>query len=366
MDQLVETAGRAVSAPVRLNWPGGPLDFSPSRLGRILEGKPRKEAPPGQRLGLVVDPGKLKDVLATELGVEDSDPVDARFEVAGPSVRLIPSRDGFRVRLTEGAAMLTRLALSPGTREGELAGEVLQPRLTTAQAQSLNIARRVSTFTTAHACCQPRVRNIHRIADIVDQIIVRPGETFSLNQLVGRRTPERGFVPAPAIFAGKFVDEVGGGVSQFATTFFNAVFFGGYDIIEHQTHLYYFSRYPAGREATLSWPRPDLKFKNDSAAGILVDTSYTETSITVSFYGLNDVHVEVVTGERFNGTTPLTQCKPNPQVPPGQSRIVQEGGEGFDIVVERILNLPDGRRDPERFFTRYKPQPRIVEASSCA
>jgi vancomycin resistance protein YoaR len=78
-------------------------------------------------------------------------------------------------------------------------------------------------------------------------------------------------------------DDVGGGISQIATTVFNAVFFGGYPI--HQPHSYYIRRYPMGREATVSLPAPDLVFTNDTKAGILIYTSYTDTAITVTLYG---------------------------------------------------------------------------------
>ena len=75
---------------------------------------------------------------------------------------------------------------------------------------------------------------------------------------------------------------VGGGTSQFATTFYNAVFFGCYEDVEHQPHSLYFSRYPYVREATLGFPAPDVKFRNDSDAPVFIDTSYTGGSITVT------------------------------------------------------------------------------------
>ena len=111
--------------------------------------------------------------------------------------------------------------------------------------------------------------NIHKIADTVDGAIVKPGATFSLNGYVGPRTVEKGYVLAPMIFDGEFRDDVGGGVSQFATTMYNAIFFGGYRFGTHKAHSYYISRYPAGREATVSWQHPDLSFTNNSSAGIL-------------------------------------------------------------------------------------------------
>jgi vancomycin resistance protein YoaR len=75
------------------------------------------------------------------------------------------------------------------------------------------------------------VRNIHRAADLLRHRIVLPGQRFSLNEALGPRTPERGFVRAPVINQGEFSEDVGGGVSQLATTTFNAIFFGGYPIL---------------------------------------------------------------------------------------------------------------------------------------
>jgi vancomycin resistance protein YoaR len=211
------------------------------------------------------------------------------------------------------------------------------------------------------------VQNIHRIADLVDGVTIKAGDVVSLNQLAGPRTPERGFVPAPAVLHGTFVDEVGGGVSQFATTFYNAILLGGYEVVDHQAHFFYFKRYPMGQDATLGWPEPDLKFRNDSPSGILVDTSYTDTSVTVSFYGLTSVRVSTQTGRPFN-FTPLPEkedCKADSSLPPGQVHVVAPGGRGFDVVVKRILSYPDGRRVIKDLLTRYLPEPRAIEAASC-
>jgi vancomycin resistance protein YoaR len=205
------------------------------------------------------------------------------------------------------------------------------------------------------------VSNIHRIAEEIDGAIVPPGATFSVNSHVGPRTTAKGYVLAPMIFDGEFRDDVGGGVSQFATTMFNAIFFGGYRIESYKAHSYYISRYPAGREATISWQHPDLRFTNNSSSGILIKTAYSSTSITVSFYGDKEGRtVRAEAGPRTNFTEPEEQRKENPALQPGEERVAQGGGQGFDIVVMRIITK-DGKETRTRFFTRYKAQPRIIE-----
>jgi hypothetical protein len=157
----------------------------------------------------------------------------------------------------------------------------------------------VSQFTTYHPCCQSRVTNIHLIADAVDGAIVQPGETFSLNAHVGPRTTQKGYVEAGAIIGGEIVTEgnpanIGGGTSQFATTFYNAIFYGGYEDVYHKPHSLYFTRYPVGIEATLGYPGPDVIFRNDTVSPVRIDTSYTSGSVTVRLIGNNEGRV--VTG----------------------------------------------------------------------
>ncbi len=148
----------------------------------------------------------------------------------------------------------------------------------------MQITTPISSFTTNHACCESRVTNIHRMADLLRGVVIEPGETFSINDTVGQRTRAKGFVEAGVIYNGRFEQDVGGGVSQFATTTFNAGFFGGLDLVEYMAHTIYISRYPYGREATLSYPSPDLKIRNNTPYGVLIWPTYTGTSITVTLY----------------------------------------------------------------------------------
>jgi hypothetical protein len=148
----------------------------------------------------------------------------------------------------------------------------------------LGIVQPVSTYTTFFTAGEPRVRNIQRIAELVDGTLIPPGANYELNHAVGERTEAGGFVAAGAILEGEFVSDVGGGVSQFATTFFNAMWFAGVDVITHTPHSFWFDRYPAGREATIDYPGVDLELNNDSPHWILVDTTTTADSVTVTFW----------------------------------------------------------------------------------
>lgn len=153
-----------------------------------------------------------------------------------------------------------------------------------AWAESLGITELVGEFTTYFEPGQSRVANITRISDLTRGAIIGSGETFSVNDHVGRRTRADGFVAAGMISDGVFVNSVGGGISQYATTLFNAAFFAGLDFGEYQSHSIYLSRYPYGREATVSFPRPDLQIVNNTPYGILIWPTTTGHSITVKLF----------------------------------------------------------------------------------
>lgn len=186
-------------------------------------------------------------------------------------------------RLLHGGAMIHILETRPDD----------DPTLV-AWADGSQVQEVVAEFTTQHACCENRVVNIQTMAERLRGYYMLPGETLSFNEYVGPRTREKGYLPAGAIRGGHMTDEVGGGVSQFTTTMFNAAFFAGLDLDEYQSHSVYFSRYPYGREATLSIPGPDLVLTNSTDYPVLIWPTYDDTSITVSLYSTKHIDVTEV------------------------------------------------------------------------
>jgi vancomycin resistance protein YoaR len=191
----------------------------------------------------------------------------------------------------------------------------------------------VSTFTTHYAPGEPRVVNIRLASRLLDGTVLAPGATFSMNAALGERTTERGFVPAPMIYGGRVVASVGGGISQVATTLYNAAFFAGLDLVEHQPHTIYIERYPMGREATISWGGPELVFRNDWPAPLRMRLVATDTSVTVRFYSARlGRRVETETSEPYDRV-----------------------GSGFTIDYTRRVYQHDTLRRDERYRWRYGP-----------
>ena len=111
--------------------------------------------------------------------------------------------------------------------------------------------------------------------------------------------------PGRVNLMGEYTD-IGGGVSQFATTTFNAAFFGGLDIPTYKMHSKYISRYPFGREATLAYPGVDLKIRNDTPYGIVIWPTYTGTSITVQLWSTRTAVGEQTAQNPTSGCGPVS------------------------------------------------------------
>ena len=206
-------------------------------------------------------------------------------------------------------------------------------------------------YTTYFPYAEYRNVNIGRAAELINGTVLKPGETFSLNRIVGERTAENGFTEGFIISGGKFKRELGGGVSQSATTTYNAMFFAGLKDVEHQPHTLYIDRYPPGREATVAWPNLDLRFTNDTKYGVLVQASTVKAtgssrgSITVKMWSTKTWDkVESTTPAKSNYTTgrDITDDSPSASRRP-RPRASTSATAGCSTATARS---PSGRTSP--------------------
>jgi vancomycin resistance protein YoaR len=330
---LADKAEELTSAPLEVTAGEHDVTIPASMVRSWLRSKPGDE-----HLELTLDDDTVLADLATLLADAKVEPEDARISIEGGKPVILggvvgkaccdPKAVGYLLGAVKGG-----LANADGNRPVDLPLTEVDPERTTEDIEKLGIVEQISTFTTPHQCCQNRVTNIHRIADLVRGQVIPPGGQFSVNGFVGRRTTENGFVVDHAIENGVFVDTVGGGISQFATTTFNAAFFGGLDLVEYQSHSIYISRYPYGREATLSFPKPDLVIGNNTPYGILIWPTYTNTSLTVTLYSTKYVHGEQTA--QSEAPTGNAGCK--------------------RVTTTRTRTWEDGRTEQDKVYAVYRP-----------
>ena len=298
------------------------------------------------------------DGLAELLPDAGTKPVDAGFTVSGGRVSITAAKTGTACCASEARNLIDAALADPAKRSVpvSLPLRTVAPTRDEEAARKLGIVEQVATFTTPHNAGEPRVTNIHVMADTIQGTVIPPGGTFSINGIVGMRTKEKGYVEAPIISGDyKFETDVGGGVSQFATTMFNAAFLAGLDIPEFAMHGLYISRYPYGREATLSFPGPDLKVRNSTPYGVLVWPTYTGSSITVSLYSTKYLASSQQTDQLRTESEPKPPAdapkEPPPEVP----------GPCVAVTTTRTRVYLDGRSVVDRFSGLYAP----AEGWSC-
>jgi vancomycin resistance protein YoaR len=281
---------------------------------------------------------------------------NARFVVNGAAVTIAPSHDGLDVDPWGVAAAVAAATARGGSRVAELPLRSVPADRTTEEAQALGIRERISSFTTDMGTSSSnRIHNVHVMADYIDGTIVEPGKTFSFNETVGPRTEERGFLEGQMIIGSLLVPSIGGGVCQTATTLFNNAFELGLPITERHNHSFYISHYPLGRDATVSWGGPDFGFTNDLDHAILITTSYTDSTLTFSFYGTDQGRrVEAETGSKVNWRTPKTSYALDPYAPSGSVRTVAGSNQsGFDVTVTRTVFEGSKRLRKDSFTSSY-------------
>ena len=126
-----------------------------------------------------------------------------------------------------------------------------------------------------------RSKNIELSAKALNQIIIGDGDYFSFNTMVGERTPERGYQPAPEIINKELVMGIGGGICQTSSTLFNALDLTNINITERHHHSISIGYVPKGRDATVSFGTLDFKFENTSGVPFIIKTIYKPGSLTV-------------------------------------------------------------------------------------
>ncbi|HAW60269.1 MAG TPA: hypothetical protein DCW86_02200 [Actinobacteria bacterium] len=356
-----------LSVPIVLRYDRYSWELKPEEVGELITFKHTKaEDGKSRTLTACLNEKKTKERIGEITRSINIDPRDARFNVVGKKVTIIPSQSGLKIDEEAAFFLLEQVIRLPAPREVLLSTKVVTPKITTEKARAMGIKEQVVAYTTSYNPKHTaRVHNIHLLAKELDGTIIAPGEIFSFNEVVGDRTAEKGYQEAPMILNGELVPAIGGGVCQVGTTIFNTAFFGGYEIAERYCHSFYISRYPAGRDATVSYPGPDFKFKNDTSTYLLIKTSYTASTVTVAFYS-TDFGTEVsYSATLFANLKPYTtKYVEDPTLLKGQEKVEEEGVEGRDITVYRTVERDGVLVRKDKFFSRYRPKQAVVRVGT--
>lgn len=324
----------ALSAPVKLTVSGKKLDITPAMIAAALTFETKDS-----KVAVSLDGAVLNDQLRPAMAkLGFNTPKDASFTFVNGRPKVVPSQPGIGIEPTKLVETVSAAMVKTSDRSGEATVVQQEASFTTAQAEAMGIKEVTGEFTTYFPATAYRITNIGKSAGLVNGVFLKPGDVFSMNKVLGPRTLARGWAAGGAIDGGKVVERMGGGISQTTTTTFNAIFFAGLEDIYHKPHSLYFSRYPMGREATLDWVSVDMKFRNNTKYGVLMQ-AYTNNppvggkgSITVKVWSTKVYDVKASAPVRSNIRQPGPTIQDNSAVCTPQSAM-----SGFTVTYNRLF-----------------------------
>ena len=342
----------AVSAPITLEIGARKVTISPAVIGTALNFVPVRE-----KLESRFDEKVIIDEISRLIPNIQSTPTDAKFDFIGNKIVVVPAQEGIKFEPGQLDAALSPAFRQRNNRTVNLDSAVIKPAISTESLEALGIKEQLSSFRQGFDYLAYREINVSQAAEYMDGKILKPGEIFSMNETIKERTTKNGYVKGIYIGeGGRFDFGLGGGVSIITSATWNAAFYAGLERIEQRAHSVHIARYPAGLEATVSWPRLDLKFRNNTNNNILIKALPERDGITISMYGTK-IYDRVTSrfGEPYalnNNIDRVISYDPN--------CLEQEASPGFRINVTREFWKDNVIVETENLLTSYRPSDSII------
>jgi len=345
-------ADLAVASPITLKIGARTIEISPEVIGTALKFVPNKE-----RLESQFDETVIVNEISRQIPNIQTTASDAKFDFIGDKIFVVPAQEGIKFKPGQLDAALSPAFRQKDNRVVNLDSAVIKPLISTESLEALGIKEQLSSFRQDFDYLPYREINVGQAARYMDGKILKPGEIFSMNETIKERTTKNGYVKGIYIGeGGRFDFGLGGGVSIITSATWTAAFYAGLERIEQRAHSVHIARYAPGLEATVSWPKLDLKFRNNTENNILIKAIPARDSITISMYGTK-VYDKVTAkfGEPYNLNNNIdivTSYDPN--------CLPQDPAPGFKIVVTRQFWKNNSIVESENLTTSYKPSDNII------
>ena len=243
--------------------------------------------------------------------------------------------------------------------------KITKPNVTTNQIGTEAFPNLLASYSTTFSTkAANRTTNIRLASNKINGVVLMPGEQFSYNKVVGKRTAQAGFKSAPAYSGGKVVNDIGGGICQVSSTLYNTALRANLEIIKRSNHRFATGYVPLSTDATVSWGGPEFIFKNSRKYPIKIVSKVNGGKITVDIYGCKEeTEYEVVIKSETLQTIPMkTEYRTNTSLPQGTTKTVQKGHGGYKSRAYRILKL-NGKVVSKQLLSTdtYAQLPTIIE-----
>lgn len=339
--------------------------FSYARSGRILE---RMFQLMKARLysieitpELTFDPAALLKSVTELVSPWEQEPRDAKLEVVQNRVRIIPEQRGIAPDYQALVGQITSKLIQPHNRVVFIPLKSEIPTITSRFLENHQIDTEVSSFTTRFDPENAnRVTNIRIAAQALDNQVIHPGETISFNEVVGPRIAAHGYREAPVILNGELVPDIGGGVCQVSSTFFNALLLAGAETVYRAPHSLPSTYVDLGRDATVAYGLIDLKMRNSLEHPLLISSRISGNALTISVYGPRPEYTYDLYTRTARVIPHNEQRIVDQGLAPGTSEY-QEGRDGHEVHLYREKKHNGTVIATERIATsRYAPVDRVI------
>jgi vancomycin resistance protein YoaR len=303
---------------------------------------------------------KIEKKLKTIAMEIDQEAQNAKFKIDnGKIVEFQASKNGKKLNIEKTYQKINKEIVFKKNKEIELIVEEIEPEITTESANDLGI-KEIIGIGKSNFKGSPKNRrsNIKTGATALNGLLIKPDEEFSTVKALGEINKKTGYLPELVIKGNKTTYEYGGGLCQIGTTMFRTALNSGLPILERQPHTFRVQYYePAGMDAAIYGPHPDLKFKNDTNNYILIQTKIEKNDLIFEFWGINDGRkVEITKNKIFNIIkAPKTKIIKTEDLKPGEKKCIETSHDGADAEFTRTIIYFNGEQKIKTFKSHYKP-----------
>ncbi len=294
----------------------------------------RRAEPADVPAKIVFSEDKLATIIQTLKTNWDSPPKNANLSLSNDKIEITDEKAGYILDFDETFEQI-RLALSEGKLQVQAAGQLLEPAVKTADLSTIDalLAEYVTIFDEND---RNRSHNITLASATINGSLVKPGEIFSLNQRLGPRGAENGYLKAPIFIQSQLALDFGGGICQVATTLYNAALLANLGIVERYSHPLPVNYVSLGRDATIAGDYLDLKFLNNTGAPVYISSNIESGTLTIHIFGTKITkqrEVRITTDKSV--IQPKVVLQYDPSLPAGETRVMNQGKTGYTVKIYR-------------------------------
>ena len=321
---------------------GNKLTIVKGHGGKVIDRDKAEE----KIIGAIIDPAQKAIVLELEtIAAKPTDLEEFYQKVTAPEknaeyvfengeIRIEPEKIGIKVEKSE-----IKKALAANQELFELEVETTEPEITANELKKLLFRDTLGSFSSSFATStNARASNVILTANRINGKILMPGDVFSYDQTIGRRTTANGYKEAGVYIGNKVESGIGGGICQTSSTLYSAVLYSNLEVVTRTSHSLPVSYVPMGQDATIAEGYIDFKFKNNTEYPVKIVANVNGRRLTCSLLGVKQPNISVELVNTVVSTAePNTERTENAEIPKGYKRIINKGAKGYTVASQRIV-----------------------------